>query len=622
VGGSTGHETRFSALASAAPVGDLLEAAPDPIVITDSEGTIVLVNARVRDVLGYERSELIGQPVEILVPERFRGGHRGHRHEFLGQPTNRPMGTDLDLWARRRDGSEIPVEISLSPLDTDDGLFVSASIRDVTERHRVEQARRSLARHFELSHELVATCGFDGYFKQLNGAWEPTLGLAPAELLQNPFLEIVHPDDRDAVVAEVARLAKGETTAEFRLRAKTKGGGWRWTEWSAAPDVEAGLFYAAGRDVDDRVAAERQLERERRQLADAQQIAKVGSWERDSVHGERLWSAQQYRNHGFDPDGPLPTTEEVLERVHPEDRELLRSALVASDAEGGELWVAYRVVLPDGEVREIETVGRPFTDADGVTRMMGTSRDVTAERDAQRLKQEFFGLISHELRTPLTSIIGYTELLADVESDNLSEQGRRFLEVIERNSRRELDLVGDLLLLTRITAGTFEIEVGSADLATLAAATVEEARPAAEEAAIALALDAPERLAIRGDQHRLAQVADNLVSNAIKFTPEGGRVIVRVRPEGEAAVLEVADSGIGVSQHDRARLFERMFRAAEADRRQIPGTGLGLTIAKAIIDAHQGSISVASEPGEGATFRVRLPVAGPHTSGSAEDGDG
>lgn len=615
----SGQATRLSELAAAAPVDDLLDAVPDPIVISDSQGRIALVNERVREVLGYDPAELIGQSVEVLVPERLREAHAEHRARYLRHPTTRPMGSGLDLWALRRDGTEIPVEISLSPVQTPEGLFVSASIRDITERRRVEQTWRTLGRHFELSHELVATCGFDGYFKQLNGAWEPTLGWKPEELLPNPFLDFVHPDDREAVVEEVNRLAEGETTAEFRLRALTKDGGVRWTEWSAAPDLDEQVFYAAGRDVTDRVAAERALERERRQLADAQQIAKVGSWERDTVTGERLWSAQQFRNHGFDPDGPVPTTEEVLERVHPDDRALLRSTLDATLENPGEMWVSYRVVLPDGEVREIESVGRPFKDPDGRVRMMGTSRDVTAERDAERLKQEFFSLISHELRTPLTSIIGYTELLAETEAENLSQQGRRFLEVIARNSRRELDLVGDLLLLTRITAGTFEIEPGRADLARIAAAAVEGAAPLADSAGLELTLTAPDALELHGDEHRLSQVAENLISNAIKFTPSGGKVSVRVKAEGSHGVLEVTDTGIGIDEADRARLFERMFRADEASRRGIQGTGLGLTIAKAIVDAHGGAISVASQPGKGSTFRVTLPLSGPDPLSDGDD---
>jgi signal transduction histidine kinase len=381
-----------------------------------------------------------------------------------------------------------------------------------------------------------------------------------------------------------------------------------WAEWSASPDTDAGLFYCVGREITERVEAERVRAAERRQFADAQQIASVGSWEVNLETGERTWSAQHYRNHGFEPAAAPPSLEEVLERIHPHDRELAAERLRRLREGESELSFAYRVILGDGRTRAIEVEGRPLVDDDGNRRLIGTSRDVTAERDAERLKDDFFGLVSHELRTPLTSIIGYTELLAEVEAENLSDQGRRFLAVVERNSRRELSLVGDLLLLTRITAGTFEIELGQADLTELAASTLEAARPLAEQAGVELSLESSKRWVVDGDPHRLAQVVENLVSNAIKFTPRGGRVQVRVEGGPGSTALEVSDTGIGIDEEDLGRLFDRMYRAGEAERRHIQGTGLGLTIVKAIIDAHEATIAVSSVPGEGTTFRVELPV--------------
>ena len=419
----------------------------------------------------------------------------------------------------------------------------------------------------------------------------------------------MHPDDREAVEKEVAKLAAGGTTAEFKIRVITKDGGWRWTEWSASPDLQSALFHCVGREITERIEVESALAAERRQLADAQQLASVGSWELDVEAGTRTWSAQQFRNHGFDPEGPLPSFEQVLERIHPDDQVKVLQRMAEIEAGNLDFDYSYRVILPDGRVREIAAEGRQFVDAGGTTRMMGTSRDVTAERDAERLKEDFFGLVSHELRTPLTSIIGYTELLVEIEAENLSEQGRRFVEVIERNSRRELSLVGDLLLLTRITAGTFEIEVGRADLASIVSASAEAAEPDAAKAGVEISLDLDRAPVIDADPHRLAQVVDNLLSNAIKFTPRGGRISARAAREGEAAVIAVADTGIGIPADDTERLFERMFRARGAERRHIQGTGLGLTIVKAIVDAHAGSISVESELGRGTTFRIELPLA-------------
>jgi PAS domain S-box-containing protein len=459
-----------------------------------------------------------------------------------------------------------------------------------------ERKRAITARHFELIEDLVATCGLDGYFKQLNGAWERSLGWTPEQLLPKPFIEVVHEPDRPAVEAEVARQAQGATTSEFKFRIITADGRVVWTEWSASPDPDGLHFHCVGRVIQRRVEME--------------EIALVGSWEFDLETGAHTWSAQQHRNHGFEPAPTAQSWGEILSHVHPDDREAFAALVAEVRADPAAFATEYRVVLPDGRVRQITVEGRPVFENGRATRLIGTSRDVTAERDAERLKDEFIGLVSHELRTPLTSIIGYTELLAEVESDNLSDQGRRFVEVIDRNSRRELDLVADLLMLTKISAGTFTIEAGDADLAEIARSSYEAAAPEASKAGVELSLQLDDPPVIAGDPDRLGQVADNLVSNAIKFTPDGGRVVIAVRRDGDVAVIEVTDTGIGIAAAESPRLFDRMFRSVEAERRQIQGTGLGLTIVKAIVDAHGGSIAVESEPSHGAVFRVELPLNG------------
>jgi signal transduction histidine kinase len=231
-----------------------------------------------------------------------------------------------------------------------------------------------------------------------------------------------------------------------------------------------------------------------------------------------------------------------------------------------------------------------------------------AESEAERLKDEFFGMVSHEMRTPLTSIIGYTELLGDFEAENLSKQGRGFLEVIERNARREMRLVGDLLALVRIEAGSFSVEPEVIELTAVARASADAALPRAEAEKLKLTANLEEIPSSLGDPHRLGQVIDNLLTNAIKFTPEDGEVVLSLRREGGIAVLEVADTGIGIPADEKEKLFERLYRASSATDRHIPGLGLGLTITKAIVEAHEGRISVESEIGEGTTFRVELPL--------------
>ena len=236
-----------------------------------------------------------------------------------------------------------------------------------------------------------------------------------------------------------------------------------------------------------------------------------------------------------------------------------------------------------------------------------------AEEAVERSKDEFFGLVSHELRTPLTSIIGYGELLAESEADRLTDQGRRYLDVIRRNAQREMRLVGDLLLLVRIQEGTFRIESEKVDLRRIVEQAVEAARPAAAKREIELSADAASTPACEGDPHRLGQVVDNLLSNAIKFTPKGGDVSVRLGSDDGVAAIEVTDTGTGIPEEQQEYLFDRLYRAPSATASAVPGVGLGLTIVKAIIDAHHGRVAVQSEPGVGATFRVELPVGGPQT---------
>jgi signal transduction histidine kinase len=226
--------------------------------------------------------------------------------------------------------------------------------------------------------------------------------------------------------------------------------------------------------------------------------------------------------------------------------------------------------------------------------------------EADRLKDEFVALISHDLRTPLTSIIGYLELTMDDE--NLTDAQRSYLTIVDRNADRLLHLVNDLLFVARLEAGELDLHPDDLDLVAIVRQSVAEAEPRAAAKGIDLICDAEGPVQVRGDKGRMFQLLDNLVSNAIKFTPEGGDVRVSIGPSNGVARLEVADTGIGIDPGEQDLLFQRFFRASTANEQQIPGTGLGLYIARAIVEAHRGSISVQSEPGAGTSFQIELPV--------------
>jgi signal transduction histidine kinase len=232
---------------------------------------------------------------------------------------------------------------------------------------------------------------------------------------------------------------------------------------------------------------------------------------------------------------------------------------------------------------------------------------------AARMKDQFVATVSHELRTPLAAMDGWLHILLDGEPGPLNEEQHRFLTTVKRNSDRLMRLVGDLLLIGQMDAGRFTLDLTDVDVSELVSETVALFEGTATEKRIELTADMASRAMVRGDRLRLGQLLSNLVSNAVKFTPEGGQVRVRVGEQGGTCVVEVTDSGIGIPLEDRGHLFERFYRASTASG--TAGSGLGLAISKAIADAHGGTIRIADSGGSGTRFVVEIPL---HVAAEAE----
>jgi signal transduction histidine kinase len=250
----------------------------------------------------------------------------------------------------------------------------------------------------------------------------------------------------------------------------------------------------------------------------------------------------------------------------------------------------------------------PVARPDGVlVGRIWTLREVTADRRLERLRDAFVAAVSHELRTPLTSVSGFLELLSD-EEDRLALTGRTYLTAARRGTARLQRIVEDLLLVAQIEADLLELHTEPLDLAELAADALEEASAAAAEKRVAISLETDGALPLEADAARLRQVIDNLLSNAIKYTPTGGEVVLSTSDSEGRRRIEVSDNGIGVPHDELGQLFSRFYRASTATRRAIPGTGLGLVIARAIVESHRGTISLESREGEGTRVTVTLPL--------------
>jgi PAS domain S-box-containing protein len=314
---------------------------------------------------------------------------------------------------------------------------------------------------------------------------------------------------------------------------------------------------------------------------------------------------------------------ELEERLHEMDA---RKVTVSSSEDFSALVDAVRAgyadardwtyVRADGKHVPVQVTATPRLDENGHrVGFIFVATDMTKAREFARLKDEFVGLISHELRTPLSSILGYLELMRDDEDAPLSAEQLQYLGVAERNAHRLLRLVGDLLFTAQVESGQFPLDLRELDLRAVVGASIESAKPAASTAAIDLiARIGDDPLVVRGDAQRIGQAVDNLISNAIKFTPAGGTITVGLERDGPDACITVSDTGMGIPAVELGQLSTRFFRASTATRNAVPGVGLGLTITKAIVTAHGGSMSIASEEGLGTSFTVRIPLEGarPH----------
>ncbi len=526
-------------------------------------------------------------------------------------------------------------------------LWVQGFLVDITESKVAEETRARLAAIIESSNDAITSATLDFRLTSWNAGAERMYGYTAEDMLGQPITLLVPPERQEETLEILRQVVTEDRVAHLEAVRKREGGGLVHVAFTYSPirDSEGRVVGVSsiGQDVTERKRAEAAIRESESKFRAFVETTEEWVWAMDVEALHTYSNPAVERILGYRPEEIVgrPWYDFVVEA----DREELAQT-TAGHAERKEGWsgVVVRCLHRDGSIRFFESTATPELDPAGeLIGWRGTDRDVTdriqaeadrerllvgeqearaaaeaAQRDLaaqnerlrelDRLKDEFIALVSHELRTPLTSIRGYTELLLDGEAGDLTDDQRQFLGVVERNSLRLLHLVGDLLFLAQVEAGKLVLDVGALDLGAVASESVETARPQAEAKGITLTLATGPVPLIAGDRARIAQLLDNLVSNAVKFTPEDGRVDVRVRAVRNQAVLEVRDSGMGIPAGEQEFLFQRFFRTSTATEHAIQGTGLGLAISKAIVEAHSGRITVASQEGAGTTFRVALPL--------------
>ncbi|MGH9373795.1 MAG: ATP-binding protein, partial [Vicinamibacterales bacterium] len=370
----------------------------------------------------------------------------------------------------------------------------------------------------------------------------------------------------------------------------------------------------------------------------ALEVAQIAAWEWHLASGQMRWSTDPEVLFGF-PKGSFGSELRIVRTAHPDDRARIEDATAAA-LQTGLYEAEYRAVRPDGSIAWITERGRVFSDAEG-DRMVGITRDVTVERQSaqererlltsareardhaerqSRLKDEFLATLSHELRTPMNIILGWLDVL---EKGKTVRDARSTIPIIQRNARLQAKLIEDLLDMNRLLSGNLHIELAPVDVAATLHTAIQGLQPVADAKGLLVSVPAGQRVVTAlADGRRLQQILWNVLHNAIKFTPRGGRVDVQVEERGGHVNVIVQDTGHGISREFLPHVFERFRQEDSSATREAGGLGLGLSIAKNLAELHGGTIRASSGGhGAGATFTVELLAAAADTDAAGTPPD-
>jgi len=453
-----------------------------------------------------------------------------------------------------------------------------------------------------------------GAYTYVNPRYEVLSGLPAAATMGEGWLATVHPEDREGVRGgwqAVVREHRTEAASNYRLL--RADGTVIWVTVLAGvirEDDGISGYVGVVEDVTERKNATDALLKSRERLGMALEGSNLALFDWDIASGEVRLSEQWRLMMGGDKLETVTTIDELQHIVHPDDREHLQQSLVpVLKGEARFYEVQHRVRNRFGEWRWILSRAKVSErDAAGkALRMTGTNADITAMKEVERIKNEFISTVSHELRTPLTAIIGALGLARETAT-GLGPDTENFIDMAYQNSERLSALINDVLDLEKIDSGQMTLDLKPLQLRGVLEHTVRINRPYADMHHARLRLLPGPDFTVAADHDRLLQVLTNLISNAAKFSPENGEVEVSAEQRGQAVRVAVRDHGPGIPASFRDTIFRRFERADNSDTRKKGGTGLGLSICKALVERMRGEIGFESEPGQGSTFYIELPL--------------
>ncbi|HEY8668227.1 MAG TPA: PAS domain-containing protein [Tepidisphaeraceae bacterium] len=609
----------------------IFESISDPFYSLDRQWRYTYVNEACQRMGKMVREEVLGKVIWEVFPQ-VRGSVL---EEQLRRAMQEQVPLHFEYFSER-----LNQWLAASAFPSAEGVAVYC--RDISREKRVADALRgSEARFRQLADampQIVWTARPDGYIDYYNQRWYEYTGLSMGQsLAPEGWKPILHPDDvqRCMETWDAAVRSGEEYEIEYRFREHASGA-YRWHLGRALPvrDEKGQIvrWFGTCTDIDDQKRVQDELRNSEGRLVLAINAAKMGTWDVDLLSGRVHESAEIGPMMGGPRQAFEVDAQTWMRHVHPDDLPGVLEKFTAATEGRGDYDVEYRIIGIDGKLRWVACRGMVQRDSTGrPLRVMGVAFEVTevkevqqererlllAEQQARReaetanqTKDHFLAVLSHELRTPLTPVLATVQLLE--RDPSLNEEMRESVTLIRRNVELEAKLIEDLLDLTKISRGKLDLQLTHVDLHEKLRHVLQICQPDIEAKELVLRLDlGADKRMVHADAARLQQVLWNLLKNAVKFTPPGGRILVRSQNDGdETVMIQVKDTGIGIDAEALPRIFDAFEQGHIGITKQFGGMGLGLAISKALVELHHGLLTAHSDgKNTGAEFTLRLPIS-------------
>ena len=645
-----------------------MQSAVDPMLVIDDRGIIVDLNPATLETFQYERDELVGNNVSILMKDHDAGHHNGYIRNYLDSGKARIIGKGREVFARRKDGSLITCYLAVADLEVDGKTYFTGIIRNLQPetdaRNNLEYSYQALTMLNDWANreDTVSSDKIDAFLQVLNGisnadivlfipdAANPYFNIpwycltdskSISEAQKQDILECIAREYRHSKAAvelvdsnSIAHRFPELTASLKKLLVSPISSGDQWLgnillAWSQSADTETvadsqnilrtclnsfAEYLGLRLTVSELAIANDRFYR-------SQTASNIGTWDWDINSGQLYWSQQIGPLFGYRP-GELKTSyENFMAAVHPQDRERVQNAVNACINDNQPYDIDHRVVWPDGTIHWVNEKGNVERDRDGnPLKMLGVVQDINRAKRAEehllkatlhaeqanRAKSEFLSLISHELRTPLNSILGFAQL---INQQKLENNLNLYSQQIIDSGKILLKLVNDILDFNRIENNQIDMQIEAVDLDELAKQCLQMLGEQAKSNGVTLEhISNGKHPLVQADPVRLKQVLLNLISNAIKYNRKGGSVKVKCEVrEGHTLRATVQDTGHGIPPERRHEIFQP-FSRLDFKNSAIEGAGIGLLITKQLTEKMGGSIDFISDPGQGSIFWVDMPL--------------